>query len=180
MSRIGKLPVSLPSGVEVTVADDNTVSVKGPKGQLSWKINQDMKVEIADGQVTVTRPTEEKKHRAMHGLSRSLIQNMVTGVSTGFEKSLDIEGVGYRAQKAGTKLTLTVGYSHPVEIEEPEGITFDVPAQNKIIVKGIDKQAVGSMAAKIRAVRKPEVYHGKGIRYTGEIVHLKAGKSGKA
>ncbi len=179
MSRIGKLPVALPSGVKVDVGEGNMVTVKGPKGELKQKINQDMIIEEDNGQIIIKRPTDNKNHRALHGLSRSLINNMVVGVSSGFEKSLDIVGVGYRAQKQGNKLVLNVGYSHPVEIDSPKGIEIDVPAPNKIIVKGIDKQAVGALAADIRKVRSPEPYKGKGIRYTGEFVRQKEGKTGK-
>lgn len=177
MSRIGKQPVNLPSGVTVTVSDDNVVAVKGPKGQLSQKIHKDMRVVVDGNTITVERPTDSKPHRSLHGLSRSLINNMVEGVTNGFQKSLEINGVGYRAQKQGKKLVLTVGYSHPVEIEE-DGVEFEVPAPNKIIVKGIDKQVVGAMAANIRNVRKPEPYKGKGIKYEDERIIRKEGKTG--
>lgn len=179
MSRIGKLPISIPEGVEVKIADDNTVSVKGPKGQLVKKMNQDINIAIEDGKVIVTRPSDQKMHRALHGLTRALLNNMVEGVSKGFEKVLDINGVGYRAAKAGKKLTLTMGYSHPVEMEDPEGITTEVPAPNKIIVKGADKEKVGIHAANIRAVREPEPYLGKGIKYSDEVIRRKEGKTGK-
>jgi len=179
MSRIGKLPVTILNGVTITVGGDNTVTVKGPKGQLSEKINKEMLVEQENGVLYVKRPSDEKRHRALHGLSRTLINNMVIGVTKGFTKSLDIVGVGYRAQKQGNKLVLNVGYSHPVEFTEPAGIQFDVPAPNKIVVSGINKQLVGQMAANIRAVREPEPYKGKGIKYDYEVVLRKEGKTGK-
>lgn len=179
MSRIGKLPVSILSGVTITVGDDNTVTVKGPKGQLTQKISSEMILEQENGVLTVKRPSDDKRHRALHGLSRTLINNMVVGVSSGFTKNLEIIGVGYRAQKQGNKLVLNVGYSHPVEFEEPQGITFDVPTPNKISVTGIDKQQVGQIAANIRAVREPEPYKGKGIKYDYEVVRRKEGKTGK-
>lgn len=179
MSRIGKLPVAVPKGVQVTLGENNTVQVKGPKGTLSQKIHKDITVDVEEGFVTVTRPSDQKEHRALHGLSRSLIANMVEGVSQGFQKNLEIIGVGYRAQKQGKKLVLSVGYSHPVEIDEGNGLEFEVPAPTKIFVKGIDKQAVGEMAANIRSVRPPEPYKGKGIRYENEYVRRKEGKTGK-
>ena len=179
MSRIGKLPVSIPAGVTVTVAEDNTVTVKGPKGTLTQKFNKDISLQQEGAVVHVTRPSDDKFHRSLHGLTRTLLNNMVQGVTHGFTKSLEIQGVGYRAAKQGKKLVLTVGYSHPVEFEEPEGITIDVPAQNKITLTGVDKQAVGQLAANIRNVRPPEPYHGKGIRYEGEYVAIKEGKTGK-
>lgn len=179
MSRIGKLPVTIPAGVTVTVADDNLVTVKGPKGLLTEKINKNIKINIADGTLTVERSNDSKEQRSLHGLTRALINNMVVGVTEGFQKALDIQGVGYRAAKQGNKLVLTVGYSHPVEIFEQDGITIEVPAPNKIIVKGIDKQKVGQVATNIRNVRPPEPYHGKGIRYEGEYIAIKEGKTGK-
>jgi large subunit ribosomal protein L6 len=179
MSRIGKLPVAVPKGVQVTVGADNTVQVKGPKGTLSQKIHKDITVTLVGDVITVTRPSDEKEHRSLHGLSRSLIANMVEGVSTGFQKNLEIVGVGYRAQKQGKKLVLNVGYSHPVEIDEINGLEFEVPAPTRITVKGIDKQAVGEMAANIRRVRPPEPYKGKGIRYENEHVRRKEGKTAK-
>ncbi len=179
MSRIGKLPIAIPQGVEVKIADDNTVSVKGPKGQLAKKMNDEINIAMEDGKVIVTRPSDQKMHRALHGLTRALINNMVEGVSKGFEKTLEINGVGYRAAKAGKKLTLTMGYSHPVEMDDPEGITTEVPAPNKIVVKGADKEKVGIHAANIRAVRKPEPYLGKGIKYADEVIRRKEGKTGK-
>jgi len=179
MSRIGKLPVSVPAGVTITVANDNTVTVKGPKGQLSTRIHKSMKVEVENGVLRVLRSDDEKETRALHGLSRSLIHNMVVGVTSGFSKNLEIVGVGYRAQKNGQNLVLNMGYSHPVEITPPSGITFDVPAPNKITVSGIDKQLVGQVAADIRNVRRPEPYKGKGIKYENEVVRRKEGKTGK-
>ncbi len=179
MSRIGKLPVKLVSGVTITVGEDNTVTVKGPKGQLTEKISPEMSLEQEDGVLTVKRPSDEKRHRALHGLSRTLINNMVVGVTTGYTKTLEVVGVGYRAQKQGSKLVLNVGYSHPVEFAEPDGIAFEVPTPNKVVVAGINKQQVGQIAADIRAVRKPEPYKGKGIKYDYEIVRRKEGKTGK-
>lgn len=179
MSRIGKLPVAVAAGVTITVGADNTVTVKGPKGQLEEKISKDMIIEQQDGVLTVKRPSDDKRYRALHGLSRTLINNMVVGVTNGYTKALDIVGVGYRAQKQGNKLVLNVGYSHPVEISEPKGIQIDVPAPTKIVVSGIDKQLVGQVAANIRAVREPEPYKGKGIRYENEHVRRKEGKTGK-
>ena len=179
MSRIGRLPIQIPAGVTVTIADDNTVTVKGPKGELSQKVNKDIKVEQVGTEVIVSRPSDSKPHRSMHGLYRSLINNMVVGVTKGFEKVLLIEGVGYRASVEGGKLNLAMGYSHPVLIDAPANITFETPAPTKIVIKGIDKQAVGAIAADIRAVRKPEPYHGKGIRYENEVIRRKEGKAGK-
>lgn len=179
MSRIGKLPINIPSGVTITVGDDNTVVVKGPKGELSEKISPKMELSMEDGVLTVKRPNDLKENRALHGLSRTLINNMVVGVTTGYSKTLEIVGVGYRAQKQGNKLILNLGYSHPVEFQEPQGITFDVPTPNKVVVNGINKQQVGQMAADIRIKRAPEPYKGKGIRYEGEYVRRKEGKTGK-
>ncbi len=179
MSRIGKLPINIPGGVTITVGDDNTVFVKGPKGELSEKISPKMELSVEDGVLTVKRPNDLKENRALHGLSRTLINNMVVGVTTGYSKTLEIVGVGYRAQKQGNKLVLNLGYSHPVEFEEPKGITFDVPTPNKVVVSGINKQQVGQMAADIRIKRAPEPYKGKGIRYEGEYVRRKEGKTGK-
>ena len=179
MSRIGKKPIDLPSGVSITVDDANTVAVKGSKGELSLKVNPEIKVSVEGSTVTVERPSDEKEYRALHGLYRTLISNMVIGVSEGYTKALEVVGVGYRAQKQGNKLVLNMGYSHPGESEEFPGITFEVPAPTKILVKGIDKQVVGETAAKIRSVRKPEPYKGKGIRYEGEYVRRKVGKAGK-
>ena len=179
MSRIGRLPIQIPAGVTVTIADDNTVTVKGPKGELNQKVNKDIKVEQVGTEVIVSRPSDSKPHRSMHGLYRSLINNMVVGVTKGFEKVLLIEGVGYRASVEGGKLNLAMGYSHPVLIDAPATITFETPAPTRIVIKGIDKQAVGAIAADIRAVRKPEPYHGKGIRYENEVIRRKEGKAGK-
>ena len=179
MSRIGKLPVSIPGGVTITVDSANLVTVKGPKGTLSTKISPDMIVEQDNGVLNVKRPSDDKRHRALHGLTRTLINNMVIGTTTGYSKNLDIVGVGYRAQAQGKKLTLNVGYSHPVEINAPDGIGFETPTPNKIVVSGIDKQLVGQIAANIRAVREPEPYKGKGIRYENEYVRRKEGKTGK-
>lgn len=179
MSRIGKLPIAIPAGVTVDIAEDNTVTVKGPKGTLSEKINKDITVEIKDGHVVVTRPSDSKPHKSMHGLYRALINNMVTGVTKGFEKVLLMEGVGYRAQMDGKNLTLSVGYSHPVVFQPPTDIAFETPVATRIIVKGICRQQVGAIAADIRATRKPEPYLGKGIRYENEHIRRKEGKAGK-
>ena len=180
MSRIGKLPIQVPAGVTVSVAEDNTVTVKGPKGTLSQKVNKDITVAQEGAVLTVSRPADTKVLRAMHGLYRALINNMVTGVTQGFEKSLELVGVGYRAQaESNKKLNISIGFSHPVIVDAPENITFETPNPNKIVVKGIDKQAVGAVAADIRSIRKPEPYHGKGIRYEGEYVRHKEGKAGK-
>ena len=178
MSRIGKQPIQIPAGVTVKVDNDNNVFVKGPKGELTQQIHKDMKVAVEGNVITVSRPTDNKFHKSLHGLSRSLIANMIEGVTKGFEKSLEINGVGYRAQKQGKKLVLNVGFSHPVEIEETKDIQIEVPAPNKIVVKGIDKQKVGAVAANIRAVRPPEPYKGKGIKYEGERIIRKEGKTG--
>ncbi len=180
MSRIGKLPVAVPSGVDVTL-NEGEVHVKGPKGELSQHIlAQVVDVKLEDGKVLIERKGDAKPHRSAHGLTRTLIANMVEGVSKGFRKSLEIQGVGYRAAKAGEKLNLTLGYSHPVVFEAPTGITLSVEGTNKIHVDGIDKQQVGQIAAKIRGLRPPEPYKGKGIRYEGETIRKKLGKAGKA
>lgn len=179
MSRIGKLPITVPVGVTITVGDDNTVTVKGPKGQLSEKISNRMQLTEENGIFTIKRSSDVKEDRSLHGLSRTLINNMVTGVTAGFTKTLDIVGVGYRAQKQGNKLVLNMGYSHPVEFTEPTNIQFEVPTPNKILVKGISKQQVGQIAADIRAVREPEPYKGKGIKYDNEVIRRKEGKTGK-
>lgn len=179
MSRIGKLPVSIPTGVTITVAEDNVVTVKGPNGELTQKMPSIMEISQDNGTLTVNRPNDEKVARSMHGLTRTLINNMVTGVTSGYAKTLDVVGVGYRAQLQGSSLVLNVGYSHPVEFSQPQGITFEVPSQNKIIVKGADKQQVGQIAANIRKVRPPEPYKGKGIKYDTEVVRRKEGKTGK-
>ena len=179
MSRIGKAPITVPSGVDVSI-DGTSVSVKGPKGSLAWDVPADITVSRDGDTVTVTRPDDERSHRALHGMTRSLVANMVFGVSEGFRKELEIVGVGYRATAQGpSKIELQVGYSHPVPVDAPEGVTFEVPAPNRIVVSGIDKQLVGQVAADIRKIRKPEPYKGKGIRYAGERVLRKAGKSAK-
>jgi large subunit ribosomal protein L6 len=178
MSRIGKAPISLPSGVEVTVGDGNVVTVKGPKGTLSSAINPAITVSIDAGVITVARPSDEPVYRSLHGLSRSLVNNMVVGVTDGFKKELEVNGVGYRAAKEGTKLVMNLGYSHQVIVEESGGITIDVPAPNKIVINGIDKQAVGQFAADVRKKRPPEPYKGKGIKYANEVVRRKEGKTG--
>lgn len=179
MSRIGRLPIAIPQGVTITISDDNVVTVKGPLGTLSEKIQKDMQISIEGEVLSVTRPTEQKLHRSLHGLSRSLINNMVVGVTQGYVKKLSIVGVGYKAAKQGNKLDLALGYSHPVVLEDPAGITTEVPAQTEILVKGIEKALVGNYAAKIRALRPPEPYKGKGIRYANENVRRKEGKTGK-
>lgn len=179
MSRIGLKPINIPAGVEIKVSEDNLIEVKGPKGLLSERMSPDMIIELEDGVLTVARPTENKRHKSLHGLTRTLISNMIVGVTEGYTKSLEIIGTGYRAQKQGNKLMLTLGYSHPLELEDPEGIDVEVPAANKIIVKGINKQQVGNYAAVIREYRKPEPYKGKGVRYEGENVRRKVGKTGK-
>ncbi|MFZ2462304.1 MAG: 50S ribosomal protein L6 [Caldibacillus thermoamylovorans] len=178
MSRIGKKPIELPAGVTVTL-NGNRVTVKGPKGELSREFNKDITITVEDNVVTVTRPSDSKEHRTVHGTTRAILANMVEGVSKGFEKSLELIGVGYRAQKQGNKLVLSVGYSHPVEITPENGLEIDVPSNTQIVVKGIDKEQVGALAANIRDVRPPEPYKGKGIRYVGEYVRRKEGKTGK-
>lgn len=180
MSRIGIKPVDLPAGVEVKVDGGNVVTVKGPKGQLSEQISTLLKVEIKDGVVCVSRDKDIKAQREQHGLARTLIHNMVVGVTEGYEKKLEMIGVGYKAEKKGKKLVLSVGYSHPVELDDPEGITTETPSATQIVVKGINKVEVGNYAANIRAWRKPEPYKGKGIRYEGEYVRRKEGKTGAA
>ena len=179
MSRIGKLPVKIATGVTITVDEHNVVTVKGPKGELTQRVSPEMILEQDNGVLTVKRPSDDKQHRALHGLTRSLINNMVVGVSTGFEKKLEIVGTGYRAQMDGKDLVLNVGYSHPVRFAKMDGIEFETPAPTKITVKGIDKQKVGQVAADIRKTREPEPYKGKGIRYEGEFVRRKEGKTGK-
>ncbi|MFE6708625.1 50S ribosomal protein L6 [Bacillus thuringiensis] len=179
MSRIGKKILEIPAGVTITIAEDNTVTVKGPKGELTRKFNADMSIKIEENTLTVERPSEQKEHRALHGTTRALIGNMVEGVTAGFARGLELVGVGYRAQKQGNKLVLSVGYSHPVEMTPEAGLEVEVPAPTKIVIKGIDKQRVGEFAANIRAVRAPEPYKGKGIRYEGEVVRRKEGKTAK-
>ena len=177
MSRIGKQPITVPTGVTVSV-DGSTVRVKGPKGEMVQTFRPEMTIAVNDGVLTVERPTESKQDRALHGLTRALLANMVEGVTTGFSKALELVGVGYRAEKKGKKLVLTVGYSHPVEYPEAEGLSITTPAPTQIVIAGIDKQRVGQAAAEIRSVRPPEPYKGKGIRYQGEHVRRKAGKAG--
>jgi large subunit ribosomal protein L6 len=178
MSRIGRLPITVPSGVDVTI-DGRTVTVKGPKGTLSRALHPDMTVSREDGTLVVTRPTEQKTHKQLHGLTRTLVNNMVVGVTDGYRKGLEITGVGYRATLNGRKLQLNLGYSHQIEIDPPEGITFEVENPTRLAVVGIDKELVGQMAAKVRSARKPEPYKGKGVRYAGEYIRRKAGKAGK-
>ncbi len=175
MSRIGRAPIAVPSGVDVTI-EGNNVAVKGPKGELSLDVHPSMQVALDDGVVTVTRPNDSGPNRSLHGLTRTLVSNMVTGVTTGFQKRLEIQGVGYRASKKGSDLEILVGYSHPVVVPPPDNIEFEVPTPTQIVVKGIDKQRVGQVAAEIRAIRKPEPYKGKGIRYENEVVRRKVGK----
>lgn len=178
MSRIGKKPIQIPNGVEVKI-DGNKVTVKGPKGTLARDFHPEINIKLEENQLVVTRPSDHRTHRALHGTTRSLLANMVQGVSNGFSKTLELVGVGYRAQKKGNSVVLNVGYSHPVEINPIEGIELDVPSQTQIIVKGIDKEKVGAMAANIRAVREPEPYKGKGIKYSDEVIRRKEGKTGK-
>src|SRR6187401_3562792 len=178
MSRIGRLPITIPAGVDVTI-DGRTVTVKGPKSQLSRELHPDIAVSREDGSIVVTRPTEQKVHKQLHGLTRTLVNNMVVGVTDGYRKGLEITGVGYRAALNGKKLTLNLGYSHPIEIDPPEGITFEVENPTRLAVIGIDKELVGQIAAKVRQTRKPEPYKGKGVRYSGEYIRRKAGKAGK-
>jgi len=179
MSRIGKLPVSIPSGVKFDLQEGNLLTVEGPKGKLTRKLSSDMNIAHEDGQLKITRPNDLKRFKALHGLTRTLINNMVVGVTTGFEKKLEINGTGYRAAKAGNKLTLTLGYSHPIEMDDPEGVTTTVEGNTKITVSGIDKEKVGQHAANIRSKREPEPYKGKGIKYETERIRRKAGKAGK-
>ena len=178
MSRIGNAPVEIPAGVTVTLGEGNLVTVKGPKREHSRHSHPEMKVTVEGNVLKVERPSDDKTHRSLHGLSRSLIHNMVVGVTEGFSKSLEINGVGYRAQKQGKNLNLSLGFSHPVIVEPPKGIEFDVPAPNAITVKGIDKEVVGQIAAEIRGFREPEPYKGKGIKYAGEHIRRKEGKAG--
>ena len=178
MSRIGKAPITVPSGVEVTISGQN-ISVKGPKGTLTRTIPGDIVVRKEENTLVVERPNDERQNRALHGLSRSLINNMVIGVTDGFAKELEIVGVGYRAEAQGQNLRLALGFSHPVTVPAPDGITFEIPAQTRVIVKGIDKELVGQVAANIRSIRKPEPYKGKGVRYLNERILRKAGKTGK-
>ena len=177
MSRIGRAPITVPAGVTIT-QNGNVVTVKGPKGELTREFVADMIIEVADNTITVKRPTDNKEHRALHGLTRTLLNNMVIGVTAGFSKTLEINGVGYRAAKQGNNINRSLGFSHPVIVEPPTGITFEVPAPNRIIVSGINKEVVGAMAAKIRGYRQPEPYKGKGIKYEGEVIRRKVGKAG--
>ncbi len=178
MSRVGNAPIAIPKGVEVTVSG-RAVEVKGPKGALARTVHPDITVEIQDGTILVRRPTDLEHHRALHGLTRALVANMVRGVTDGFRVDLEIQGVGYRAARQGAALALQVGYSHPVEVTPPPGISFEVPQPNRITVSGIDKELVGQMAARIRGIRRPDPYKGKGIRYAGERVRLRPGKAGR-
>ncbi|MBS4175696.1 50S ribosomal protein L6 [Bacillus sp. FJAT-49736] len=179
MSRVGKKPIEIPSGVTITVDGENNVTVKGPKGELSRSFNPDIAINVEENVINVTRPSDSKAHRALHGTTRALLSNMVEGVSKGYEKTLELVGVGYRAQKQGAKLVLNVGYSHPVEFEAESGLEIEVPSNTKVIVRGTSKERVGALAANIRDVRPPEPYKGKGIRYEGEYVRRKEGKTGK-
>jgi large subunit ribosomal protein L6 len=185
MSRIGRAPITVPSKVQVNWTEDNLVTVKGPKGELTRQVDTSLTLKLEDGSLTVTRPSDSKEHRSKHGLYRTLINNMVVGVSSGYTKQLEIHGVGYRATKTGNNLVITVGYSHPVEVQPPVGVSLSVDGTDaatkatKISVSGIDKQLVGQIAAEIRGIRKPEPYKGKGIRYAGEKIRRKAGKAGK-
>ena len=179
MSRIGRMPIAIPAGVTVEIAENNKVTVKGPKGTLVRELAPEMEIKVEGAEVVVTRPNDLKRMKSLHGLTRTLINNMVIGVSTGYQKVLEVNGVGYRAAKAGNKLTLNLGYSHPVEMIDPEGIEAVCEGQNKIIVKGIDKEKVGQYAAEIRDKRRPEPYKGKGIKYADEVIRRKVGKTGK-
>jgi large subunit ribosomal protein L6 len=172
------MPISIPNGVDVTLGEGNLVTVKGPKGTLSQKLSEKMAISNDNGTITITRPNDEKENRALHGLTRTLLNNMVVGVTEGYKKELDVNGVGYRVAKEGKKLTMNIGYSHPVVMEEIDGITIDVPSPNKIIINGIDKQKVGQFAAEVRGKRPPEPYKGKGIKYTDEVIRRKEGKTG--
>ena len=178
MSRIGKMPVAVPAGVEVTIADGNLVTVKGPKGTLTQQLEPSMTIRQEGAELLVSRPNDEKENRALHGLTRALMHSMVVGVTEGYMKSLEINGVGYRAAKEGNKLILTIGYSHPVEVSEIPGITIEVPQPNQIVISGCDKQMVGQFAAEVREKRPPEPYKGKGIKYTDEVIRRKVGKTG--
>ncbi len=178
MSRIGYSPIAIPAGVDIKIEAENAVTVKGPKGTLSKKLHRDMIIEKNDNTLLVKRPSEDKEHKSLHGLTRTLINNMVIGVTEGFSKTLEINGVGYRAAKQGNKLNLTLGFSHPVEMDPPEGITIDVPQPNQIVISGTDKQNVGQFAAQVREMRPPEPYKGKGIKYADEVIRRKEGKAG--
>ena len=178
MSRIGRLPITVPAGVDVKIGEGNVVTVKGPKGELTPSLRPEMIITLEDGHIHVARPSADKLHRSLHGLTRSLINDMVVGVTKGFQKELEINGVGYRASKEGNKLVMNLGYSHLVTVEEIDGITIEVPAQNKVVIHGIDKQKVGQFAANVRAKRPPEPYKGKGIKYANEVIRHKEGKAG--
>lgn len=179
MSRVGKMPIAIPAGVTVTVTPENVVTVKGPKGELVKAMHKDINIAVEDAQVVVTRPSDVKEHRALHGLTRALLNNMIVGVSQGFSKTLELNGVGYRAQLQGKKLVMNLGYSHPVEVEAVDGVDFKLDGTTKVIVEGIDKEKVGAVAANIRSWRKPEPYKGKGIKYSDEVIRRKEGKTGK-
>ncbi len=179
MSRIGRMPIAVPAGVTVEIAENNVVTVKGPKGTLTRTLAPEMDIKLEGAQVVVTRPNDLKRMKSLHGLTRTLINNMVVGVTNGYEKKLEVNGVGFRVAKAGKKLTLSLGYSHPVEMQDPEGIESVVEGQNIIIIKGIDKEKVGQYAAEIRDKRRPEPYKGKGIKYADEVIRRKVGKTGK-
>ena len=179
MSRIGRMPIAIPAGVTVTIAENNKVTVKGPKGTLERVLPEELTIKEEDGHVVVSRPNDLKRMKSLHGLTRTLINNMIVGVTNGYEKVLEVNGVGYRAAKQGKKLTLNLGYSHPVEMEDPEGVETVVEGQNKIIVKGLSKEKVGQFAAEIRDKRRPEPYKGKGIKYADEVIRRKVGKTGK-
>ena len=179
MSRIGRLPITIPAGVTVEIAENNKVTVKGPKGTLERELPTEMEIKLDGDTVVVTRPNDLKKMKSLHGLTRTLVNNMVVGVTDGYQKILEVNGVGYRAAKSGNKLTLSLGYSHPVEMTDPEGVETVVEGQNKIVVKGIDKEKVGQYAAEIRDKRRPEPYKGKGIKYADEVIRRKVGKTGK-
>jgi len=179
MSRIGRLPITVPQGVKVKI-EDGQVTVTGPKGELSRKFNPEMGIKLEDGKILVTRPDDSKEHRSLHGLTRTLINNMVEGVTKGYEKGLEIVGVGYRAEKVGEKVILRVGFTHTVPLESPKGLSIAVEGTNRLKVQGIDKEAVGLLAAQIKAIRPPDNYKGKGIKYAGETIRMKAGKAGKA
>jgi len=178
MSRIGRAPITVPAGVEIKVDANNHITVKGPKGTLERDLVPQIKVEVNEGVINVTRPNDEKQNRSLHGLTRTLVANMVTGVTEGYKKTLEVNGVGYRCSKEGKKLVLNIGYSHPVNVEEIDGITIDVPNPNTVVINGIDKQKVGQFAADVRAKRPPEPYEGKGIKYSDEVVRRKEGKTG--
>ena len=178
MSRIGRMPITIPADVDVKIGEGNVVTVKGPKGELTQSLRPEMIITMENGHIHVARPSEDKLHRSLHGLTRSLINDMVVGVTKGFQKELEINGVGYRASKEGNKLVMNLGYSHLVTVEEIDGITIEVPAQNKVVIHGIDKQKVGQFAANVRAKRPPEPYKGKGIKYANEVIRHKEGKAG--